>query len=66
MPEHKHYYLYENVFIHQNYNTRKVQNFEVMSNNFQVQETYSKFEAHVTKLPHVFILFCLAVNAVTR
>jgi hypothetical protein len=29
--------------------TRKVQNFEVMPNNFRVQESYSKFEAHVTK-----------------
>jgi len=28
--------------------TRKIQNFEVMSNNFQVRETYSKSEAHVT------------------
>ena len=48
MPEHKHYNLKEKLLFTKFTHTRNVQNFEVMSNNFQVQASYSKFEAHVT------------------
>jgi hypothetical protein len=46
MPEHKHYNFYENKFLFTKItHTRKVQNFEVMSNKFQVEETYGQLEA---------------------
>jgi hypothetical protein len=65
MPEHNHYNLYEKFLFTKITHTRKVQNFEVMSNNFQVQETYSKFEAHVTNC-HTYTFFSAWLSMPSR